>query len=193
VKKPKPKRPKAGTSRAEAGKRRALFVEAYVTNGGNATQAAITAGFSEKTAYSAGGRLLKDVEIAAEIVRRRAEVIAAAEKITGITMERTLREVGRLAYSDVRKLLNEDGSLKAIHELDDDTAAAVASVEFDEIRSEGVVIGLTRKVKVFDKNSALEKAMKHFGLYEQDNEQVGRAIARAIVVPAKAPPGHGSN
>jgi phage terminase small subunit len=39
------------------------FVEAYCCNGFNATQAAITAGYSEKTAYSQGQRLLKHVEV----------------------------------------------------------------------------------------------------------------------------------
>jgi phage terminase small subunit len=40
----------------------------------NATQAAIRAGYSEKTAYSIGQRLLKDVEVAAYI-KERAEQI----------------------------------------------------------------------------------------------------------------------
>lgn len=40
-----------------------LFASEYITNGGNATQAAITAGYSEKTAYSQGNRLLKHDEV----------------------------------------------------------------------------------------------------------------------------------
>ena len=40
----------------------------------NATQAAIRAGYSEKTAYSIGQRLLKDVEISA-FIAERAEAI----------------------------------------------------------------------------------------------------------------------
>lgn len=39
-----------------------IFVTEYIKTG-NATQAAIAAGYSEKTAYSAGPRLLKNVEI----------------------------------------------------------------------------------------------------------------------------------
>jgi hypothetical protein len=48
--------------------------------------------------------------------------------------------------------------LKAVGELDDDTAAALSSLEVEE----GDVT--TRKVKFFDKNAALEKAIKHLGL-----------------------------
>jgi phage terminase small subunit len=40
-----------------------IFVTEYIKNGNNATQAAIAAGYSEKTAYSQGSRLLKSVEV----------------------------------------------------------------------------------------------------------------------------------
>lgn len=39
-----------------------IFVTEYIKSG-NATQAAIAAGYSEKTAYSQGSRLLKNVEV----------------------------------------------------------------------------------------------------------------------------------
>ena len=45
------------------------FVEEYCVDF-NATQAAIRAGYSEKTAYSQGQRLLKNVEIQAAIQKR---------------------------------------------------------------------------------------------------------------------------
>lgn len=48
--------------------KRAAFVREYLLNS-NATQAAIRAGYSPKTSYSIGGRLLKDVEVAAAIRR----------------------------------------------------------------------------------------------------------------------------
>lgn len=39
------------------------FCDAYLANGGNATQAAITAGYSATTAGAQGSRLLKNVDI----------------------------------------------------------------------------------------------------------------------------------
>lgn len=39
------------------------FCDAYLANGCNATQAAIEAGYSKKTAYSQGQRMLKNVEV----------------------------------------------------------------------------------------------------------------------------------
>ena len=41
---------------------------------GNATQSAINAGYSEKTAYSAGQRLLKDVEVQTRIKELQGEI-----------------------------------------------------------------------------------------------------------------------
>ena len=52
------------------------FIEAYA---GNATEAAKAAGYSEKTAYSAGQRLLKGVEIQNAI--REREEMEARERI----------------------------------------------------------------------------------------------------------------
>lgn len=174
---------RAGNTQEDAKHRRKVFAEAYLTNGGNASEAARAAGYSHKTSHAAGSRLLKDVDVLTIIKQRRKVVI---EKIE-LTTERTLREIARVAYSDPRKLFNADGTLKQIHELDDDAAATIASVDMEEIKEQGIVIGMTRKVKQWDKNAALEKAMKHLGLYEKDNEQqnmldgVPRDLVKALV------------
>lgn len=57
-----------------------LFVEAFLANA-NATQAAIKAGYSEKTAYSQGQRLLKNVEIAERLKERVDKAIITADEI----------------------------------------------------------------------------------------------------------------
>lgn len=152
-------RVKAGTSKASAADKRKLFVEAYLSNNGNATQAAISAGYSPHSAERQGIRLTRDVRVSSELDKRRTEVAAAAE----LNTEQTIREVRRLAFADPRNLMNEDGSLKRLHELDADTAAAISSYEVDK---DGVI-----KYKFWDKNSALDKAAKVQGLYEKDNSQ----------------------
>jgi len=102
---------------------------------------------------------LKDIRVSTEIARRRTEIVTALE----LSTERTIKEVSRLAFCDPRKLVGENGKLKQLHEIDDDTAAAIASVEVDK---DGGI-----KYKFWDKNSAIEKAAKVQGLYEKDNEQ----------------------
>ncbi len=50
--------------------RQARFVEEYLLDL-NATQAAIRAGYSKKTAYSQGERLLRNVEVAAAVAEAK--------------------------------------------------------------------------------------------------------------------------
>jgi hypothetical protein len=54
--------------------------------------------------------------------------------------------------------------------MDLDTRAAIASMEVDERKVDGIVVR-TVKIKFWDKNAALEKAMRHLGVYERDNTQ----------------------
>ncbi len=164
---------KAGTSKDEAAERRHNFIQAYIANGGNATQAAIKAGFSEKTADQQGSRLLKDVKVQAELEKQR-EIL---RQKFGLTAENVLREVARISFFDPRALVDAQGNIRNLNDLDEDTARAVASVEvIEEYAGRGQdreSIGFTKKVKVFDKNAALEKAMKHLGLYKDQIELTG--------------------
>jgi hypothetical protein len=80
------KRVKAGNGQAAAAARRNVFVQAYIANGHNATQAAITAGYSTKTAYSQGQRLLKHVEISGQL----ADVAQKIGEIAGLTANFTV-------------------------------------------------------------------------------------------------------
>ena len=76
--------------------KQARFVEEYLIDL-NATQAAIRAGYSNKTAYSQGQRLLKKVEIAAAIQAAQIEVskrakIAVDDVVAGLLVEAEGRE-----------------------------------------------------------------------------------------------------
>lgn len=155
--------PKArvGNAKGTTEQRHKLFIAAYLSNGHNASAAAIAAGYSAKTAHAAGHRLMKDPRVA----KRLAAIAERVSQRAELTIERTLREVARLAYFDPRSLYRPDGSLKNPGEWDEDTAAAVSSLE---LADEG------HKVRFWDKNAALEKAMKHLGLFERDNAQQGR-------------------
>ena len=76
----------------------------------NATQAAIRAGYSAKTAKEQATRLLSNVHIAAAIAKARAD----RSERTGITADRVLQELARIAFFDIRKLLNPDGTMKPL-------------------------------------------------------------------------------
>lgn len=146
------------------------FVQEYLIDL-NATQAAIRAGYSAKTAEQQGFQLLQKTSVQKAIAEGRRQ----REERTAVSADRVLLEAARLALFDPRKLFNDDGSPKGIHELDDDTAAAVAGVEvleqFEGSEKERVFVGYLKKYRIADKNSALEKLFKHHGLYGRDNRQ----------------------
>lgn len=169
------------------------FVQEYLVDL-NATQAAIRAGYSQATAKSIGQENLTKPDIQ--------EAIAAAQqeraKRTGITQDRVLQELARIAFFDLRTLYREDGSLKAMSELDDNAAAVLAGVDVVETKGNAAIGGedgirhipeYVKKVKIPDKVGALGLAMRHLGMLKDKTELTGangapiqfQAIERRIV------------
>lgn len=106
-------------------------------------------------------RMLTDDKIKIRI----SELRSATVKQTDMDLERWAKEVTRLATVDPRKLMHEDGRIKMPNELDEDTAAAVASFEFD--------VDGSIKYKFWSKGQALDMMARHKGAYEKDNAQRG--------------------
>jgi phage terminase small subunit len=106
----------------------------------------------------------------------------AAADMAGLEAAQVLREVGRIAFSDIAKVMNPDGTVKLPHELDADTRAAVKKFEIDEL---GRI-----KYEFYDKGQALDKAMRHLGLYEKDNsqQQIGLQALLALLTGAVVRP-----
>lgn len=118
-----------------------------------------------------GHRLLRKPGIA-ELVQELREKRAAR---TGITADRVLEEIGRLAFSDLRKVFDENGRLRPLSTLDDTAAAAIASLEVVTktvpVGDEAVDIEHVHKIKVWDKPRSLELLARHLGMLKNDGEQ----------------------
>jgi phage terminase small subunit len=158
-----------------------IFVSAYLGNGMNATQAAIAAGYSEATAYSQGSRLLKRPEIAAMIAAGSRQ---AVEKLD-YSAERTLEEIARIAFFDVRAIMNADGSVKPITQLDDNAAAAIAGMDVTEItigKGDDAVAGVVKKLKFAPKAVALDMLMRYHSQY-RDKLEVGGSVTLISHIP----------
>jgi phage terminase small subunit len=146
--------------------KRRRFVEEYLACR-DATKAAIAAGYKPSTARSRGYQYLRHPEAAAMI----AEHDRALTARLGITSARVLAETARIAFSDHRKLFNADGSLKPLHELDDDTAAALASVEsVTRAARGGEPASQLHKVKLGDKPAALALLGRYFRMFNEKPE-----------------------
>tara|TARA_R110001606_G_scaffold30344_1_gene93794 strand:- start:37595 stop:38209 length:615 start_codon:yes stop_codon:yes gene_type:complete len=146
------------------------FVDEYLIDL-NATQAAIRAKYSKKSARQIGEENLSKPDIQAAIAVRMKQ----REKRTEITQDMVLKELARIGFSDIRKIVKwgeteirvadgEDGEMMPFHglalfgsdQVDDETAAAISEV------SEGRE-GL--KVKLHDKKGALVEIAKHLGMF----------------------------
>lgn len=142
------------------------FVEEYLVDL-NASEAAKRAGYKEKTARHQGSRLLTKANIQRLIQVKQAE----RSQATGVTANRVVEELRRVALSDVRKLFDEQGNLKAMDALDEETAAAIAAVDIVTASHDDAPI-MVKKVKLWDKGAALDKLMRHLGAYAPDKVDV---------------------
>jgi phage terminase small subunit len=167
------------------------FAMELVRNGGNQSQAAMAAGYSDHTSRQAGYRLMKMPGMHERVAALREQM---HEKV-GLSVEGTLRELARVIHFDVRRLFRPDGTMKSPVELDDDTAAAILGVKVEELATgsgkDRVVTGHTHDFKIANKVEAIDKAMRHLGLYERDNSQRSDNLSLQIVLvdpPSRTPP-----
>lgn len=77
-------------------------------------------------------RRIKNIKADPEIQERAVEIVRTRFAAAGVTAERTMVELARVAYSNAKDLFHPDGRLKSIHEMDDDTAATIVSVEVED-------------------------------------------------------------
>lgn len=120
----------------------------------NATQAALRAGYSEKTAYSSGSRLLKDVEIQKFIQTLQADL----EKTAGITALKVLKEHKKIAFSDTSMIREGWMTLKAYKELPKEIKDCIQEVATRETK-----YGNEIKIKFYDKQRSLDSISRILG------------------------------
>lgn len=135
------------------------FIKEYLIDL-NATQAAIRAGYSKKTAYSHGQRLLKNVEIQERIQTQRNNT----EKRTDITIDQCLKEYASIAFLDIKNVFTDTGELKQIKNMPEDARRAIGGLEVTALTNrDGEQIGTISKVKLINKKDALDSIMRHLG------------------------------
>lgn len=156
--------------------RQRLFVVEYLKDR-NASQAYQRAGYKARgnSAEVCAYQLLRRPQVAAEIARLEGELLGKAKECLGLSFERLTLEVVRRAFFDPRKLVHEDGRPKELHELDDDTASAIAGIELEEIYAgrgeERTSIGRIHKFKLVDRKAFVDMGLKVIGGYKEDNKQ----------------------
>ena len=133
----------------------------------------------DETASAAGSRMLGNVKVQEYIAGKQKEI----EKRTEVTQDMVIKELAKIAFLDIRKLYTENGQLRNVADIDDDTAGAISSLEtleeYDGYDREK--IGDTQKVKLLDKTKALELLGKHLGMFNDINVNMKNAIQVELV------------
>lgn len=103
---------------------------------------------------------------------KRPEIKAAVEEVTerhvadiGVRQVTVLKQVAAIATLDPRKVEDENGNTIPLHKLDDATAAAISSIEIEEVSSNGET-GKRYKYRFWDKVKANDRLGQFVKLWE---------------------------
>ena len=134
------------------------FVHEYLIDL-NATQAAIRAGYSPKTAHVQGPRLLENAEVRAFLDQAKDKRSQKTQIDAAWVLERLAAE----ATADINDLYTEAGGLKPISEWPLIwRQGLVQSVEIEQVKGpDGSVAGEVAKIKISDRIKRLELIGKH--------------------------------
>jgi phage terminase small subunit len=131
----------------------------------NGTQAAMRAGYAESSASAAASRMLSIDKVCLRIRL----LLEERNKRTEINADTVLLELLKIAKLDIRQAFTKSNTLKEIHELPDELAASISSIEIDELfegyGEDKQIIGQTKKIKFWDKTKSLELLGRHLALF----------------------------
>lgn len=154
------------------------FVQEYLVDL-CATQAAIRAGYSPRSAQQVSAKLMLNTVIRARIDQAMAEL----SKRTGVNQERVIRELAKAAFVNATDVVDFE-SAKLLPTATPEDTAAIASVKVKTIpTAEG--LGVEREIRMADKLKALELLGKHFGMFT-DNVRLSGNVGVQIIddIPA---------
>ena len=151
-----------------------MFVKEYLIDL-NATQAAIRAGYSAKTANEQGCRLLANVKIADAIEKAQGERVA---KI-GIDAEYVLNRLVEIDQMDVLDIMDEKMAIKPVSEWPKVWRQYLSGFDlaemFEGTGDDRAMVGILKKIKWPDKTKNLELLGKHINVqaFKDRVEQTG--------------------
>lgn len=152
------------------------FVEEYLVDM-NATQAAIRAGYSAKTAEQGGAQLLGNIKVAAAVKEGRERLAQKA----GVTAEKVVAEYAKLGFANMLDYIRVvDGSpVVDMSTINRDMGAAIGEVTSEVYMErtgdpENPVEPVKRtKFKLADKKGALDSLARHLGMFTERHEHSG--------------------
>ncbi len=133
------------------------FVDEYLIDL-NATQAAVRAGYSVKTADKQGYQLLEKTRVSEAISEKMAE----RSRRIGVNQDRVVQELARIAFVRMTDVVGPDGRIK-----DDACGDDLSCIESIRYKKSDTDTGssVEREVRISPKMKALELLGKHLGMW----------------------------
>jgi phage terminase small subunit len=159
--------------------KQARFVEEYLVDS-NATQAAIRAGYSKKTAEQIGHKLVKKSLVAAAIAKAKAK---RSERLE-ITADMLVRELWIIGHSDIKDYvsIDEGGAIvaKMFEEMPEGASRALEMIEENRTIKESAdgkdsnILNSKIRFKMHSKLGAIELISKLLGFMKDKVEHTGK-------------------
>ena len=143
---------------AELNAKQKMFCQEYIVDL-NGTQAAIRAGYSERTANEQSSRLLANANVKAVI----SELKASRCEEVKIDANYVLKRLVEIDSMDVLDILMPDGSVKAVAEWPKVWRTTLSGIDVMEMQS-GDTAAILKKIKWPDKVKNLELIGKHINV-----------------------------
>lgn len=146
------------------------FCQAYIYLGDKSAayrEAYSTANMKPESINRKAFELFNNVKITSRVGVLQSEI----KQRNNVTIDDIVSTLADMLQFDIADLYDGNGALKAIHQIPKKSRLMIAELGIDEIYSKNLIIGKSKKIKVFDKLSVVEKLMKHLGGYQKDNEQ----------------------
>lgn len=143
------------------------FVQEILVDG-NATQAAIRAGYSEDTAGAIGAENLTKPAIVQEIERRRVKVIAKVEQRTVMNASDVLAEWSKIGSLNLFDLAQFDADGKLIVDAKGLPKLDYSKMTRDQFAAVSEIDASSGKLKFMVKDSVLRDMARHFGMFAKD-------------------------
>lgn len=142
----------------------------------NATQAAIRAGYSNKTAFTIGSENLRKPYIQTRIKEMQSNLSTTA----GISALKVINEHAKIAFSGISKLKDGWMTLRDFESLTEDEKACIQEVQTKEARkadgNDGIVIEAWVKIKLYDKQKSLDSISNLLGFNAPTKQEVKNQI-----------------
>jgi phage terminase small subunit len=149
------------------------FCQEYIIDF-NGTQAAIRAGYSKNSARQIAAQLLSKLNIQARIN----ELLEERKERVEVKQDRVIYEMSKMAFSNIKDYLNEDGSID-LSKIDDYNSSQIQEVT-EDITTGGTDDApwerIKRKIRLHDKVKNLELLGKHLNMYRENINLSGEVL-----------------